>query len=128
MSMHNKEEVIAKAEQLAKMVSNIEEVDFYKRAEIQVNENETIQEFIEKIKRQQKEAVNLQHYRKTEALKLVDANIIKLQDELNSIPLVKEFKQTQIEVNKVLQLLTTTISERIEDEIAARTGGDLFKI
>ncbi|MCD8502327.1 MAG: YlbF family regulator [Bacillaceae bacterium] len=127
MSLLTKEEIMAKAEQMANLVSALEEVDFYKRAENQVDTNETIQQLIEKIKRQQKEAVNLQHYRKTEALKLVEESIVELQDELEGIPLVKEYKQTQLEVNKILQLATTSISKRIAEEISRCTGGSLFK-
>lgn len=117
MKTVTKEEIIVKAEQISEMLSQIEEVDFYKRAEQQVNENSTIQQLIDEIKHQQKEAVNLQHYGKTEALKLVEEKIKQLNEELDEIPLVKEFKQAQREVNKVLQQLTTNISNRVADQI-----------
>ncbi|WP_423246039.1 hypothetical protein [Lactobacillus delbrueckii] len=41
------------------------------------------------IKALQKQAVNLQHYGKKEALKQVEAKIDKLEEELDGIPVVQ---------------------------------------
>ncbi|TMW73287.1 RicAFT regulatory complex protein RicA family protein [Alteribacter natronophilus] len=124
---HTKKEVIEKARELAKVMADTEEVDFFKRAELQINENVRVQEIIAKIKALQKEAVNLQHYNKTEALKKTEAKIDALQDELDEIPIVKEFKQSQTEVNSLLQFVSTTISNAVTDEIIKSTGGDVLK-
>ncbi|WP_026689819.1 RicAFT regulatory complex protein RicA family protein [Alteribacter aurantiacus] len=124
---HTKKEVIEKAKQLAKVMAETEEVDFFKRAELQINENLRVQEIIGQIKKLQKEAVNLQHYNKTEGLKEVEAKIDALQDELDQIPIVKEFKQSQTEVNGLLQLVSTTISNTVTDEIIKSTGGDVLQ-
>ncbi|PIB68286.1 hypothetical protein AOA60_01135, partial [Pseudomonas sp. 2822-17] len=95
---YSKQEIVNQAKELAKMIAETEEVDFFKRAELQINENLKVQETIAKIKSLQKEAVNLQHYQKTEGLKAVEDQIDALQDELDEIPLVREFKQTQTDV------------------------------
>ncbi|MBM7094257.1 MULTISPECIES: RicAFT regulatory complex protein RicA family protein [Alteribacter] len=124
---HTKKEVIEKAKELAKVMAETEEVDFFKRAELQINENLRVQEIIGQIKKLQKEAVNLQHYNKTEGLKEVEAKIDALQDELDEIPIVKEFKQSQTEVNGLLQLVSTTISNSVTDEIIKSTGGDVLQ-
>ncbi|PYZ98092.1 hypothetical protein CR205_05720 [Alteribacter lacisalsi] len=124
---HTKNQVIEKARELARVMAETEEVDFFKRAELQINENVRVQEIIAKIKALQKEAVNLQHYNKTEALKKTEAKIDALQDELDEIPIVKEFKQSQTEVNGLLQFVSTTISNAVTDEIIKSTGGDVLK-
>ncbi|WP_096435326.1 RicAFT regulatory complex protein RicA family protein [Alteribacter populi] len=124
---HTKQEVVTKAKELAKIIAETEEVDFFKRAESQINENLRIQEIIGQIKSLQKEAVNLKHYNKTEGLKEVEAKIDALQDELDEIPIVREFKQSQTEVNGLLQLVSTTISNNVTDEIIKSTGGDLLQ-
>ena len=49
------------------MIAETEEVDFFKRAEAQIHENEKVSETIADIKALQKQAVNLQHYGKVEA-------------------------------------------------------------
>lgn len=122
-----KDEIVEKARELAKMIANTEEVDFFKRAELQINENIKVQETIAKIKRLQKEAVNLQHYGKTEALKRVEEKIDALQDQLDEIPLVQEFKRSQMEVNNLLQLVALTISNHVTDQIIESTGGDKLR-
>ncbi|MBU9714473.1 RicAFT regulatory complex protein RicA family protein [Evansella tamaricis] len=124
---YSKQEIIDQAKELAKMIAETEEVDFFKRAELQINDNLRVQEIIAQIKSLQKEAVNLQHYQKTEGLKAVEDKIDELQDELDQIPLVREFKQTQIDVNQLLQLVSTTISNTVTDEIIKSAGGDLLK-
>ena len=43
------------------MIAKTEEVDFFKRAEAQINENEKVREKIATIKSLQKQAVNFQH-------------------------------------------------------------------
>ncbi|MFN7250757.1 MAG: RicAFT regulatory complex protein RicA family protein [Anaerobacillus sp.] len=124
---YTKDEIIAKAEEIAKMIAETEEVEFFKRAELQVNENIKVQQLISQIKRTQKEAVNLEHYGKGEAQKKADQKIDELQDELDEIPLVKEFKQSQLDVNALLQLVATTITNTVTDEIIKSTGGDLLR-
>ncbi|NEU29292.1 hypothetical protein GN156_00640 [bacterium LRH843] len=124
---YTRDDIRQKAKELAKMMAETEEVDFFKRAEKQVNEHLRVQELIAKIKRNQKEAVNLQHYGKKEALKEVEGIIESLQNELDGIPLVQEFKQSQIDVNELLQMVSNTISKTVTDEIIISMGGDLLK-
>ncbi|QOY34551.1 RicAFT regulatory complex protein RicA family protein [Anaerobacillus isosaccharinicus] len=125
--LYTKDEIVLKAQEIAKMISETEEVEFFKQAEVQVNENLKIQQLISKIKRTQKEAVNLEHYGKSEAQKQADIKIEALQDELDEIPLVKEFKQSQMDVNNLLQLVATTITNTVTDEIIKSTGGDVLR-
>ncbi len=124
---YTKDEIVLKAKEIAQMISETEEVDFFKKAELQVNDHPQVQQLISQIKRMQKEAVNLQHYGKTEALKKAEEKIDSLQDELDQIPLVKEFKQSQMDVNGMLQLVASTISNTVTDEIIKSTGGDVLK-
>jgi len=124
---YTKPEIVEKARELAAMVVETEEVDFFIRAEGQINEHLKVQEIIAKIKLLQKEAVNLKHYQKTEALKVTDDKIDALQDELDEIPLVLEFKQSQTEVNNLLQMISTSISNTVTTKIIESTGGDLLK-
>src|SRR5690606_34109395 len=44
----------------------------------------------------------------------------------DEIPIVQEFKQSQIEVNNLLQLVSSAISNKVTDEILISTGGDLL--
>lgn len=122
-----KDEIVLKAQEVAKMIAETEEVEFFKKAEAQINENPRVQQLISQIKRFQKEAVNLEHYGKSEALKKAEDKLEFLQDELDQIPLVKEFKQSQMEVNAILQLVASTISNTVTDEIIKSTGGDVLK-
>lgn len=127
MAKYTKDEIIERTRELAQMIAETEEVDFFKRAEAQIHENEKVGILIETIKGLQKQAVNLQHYGKEEALKKVEEKIQSVEAELNEIPVVQQFKQSQIEVNDLLQQIANTISNRVTDEILIATGGDVLR-
>lgn len=127
MAQYNKSDVIKRAQELAKMIAETEEVDFFKRAEAQLNENQKVRETITSIKSLQKQAVNFQHYGKTEALKQVEAKIDRLQEELDELPIIQQFQESQINVNDLLQLVANTISTTVTDEIIVSTDGDLLR-
>ncbi|WP_110112754.1 RicAFT regulatory complex protein RicA family protein [Bacillus sp. CGMCC 1.16541] len=127
MGNFTKEQIIEQARQLAKMISETEEVDFFKRAEAQLNENQKVREKIASIKSLQKQAVNFQHYGKVEALKQVEAKIDALTEELDELPIIQQFKESQADVNGLLQLVSTTISTHVTDQIITATEGDLLR-
>lgn len=59
MTLYSKKDIVQQARNLAKMISETEEVDFFKRAEAQINENDKVSAIINQIKALQKQAVNL---------------------------------------------------------------------
>ena len=124
---YTKKEIVEKAKDLAKMMTETEEVDFFKRAEAQIQENQKIREKMASLKSLQKQAVNFQHYGKHEALKMIEEKIEKVENEINDIPIVQEFKQSQVEVNELLQVVANTVSNAVTDEIIRQTGGDILK-
>ncbi|KOO49218.1 RicAFT regulatory complex protein RicA family protein [Viridibacillus arvi] len=125
--IYTKDQIIAKAMEIAHMVANTEEVDFFKRAEAQINENQMVREKIASLKSLQKQAVNFQHYGKEKALKLIEDKIAKIEEEIDSLPIVEEFKQSQGDVNDLLQLVSNTIANSVTDEIVESTGGDILR-
>lgn len=124
---YTRQEILDEARRLATMVAETDEVTFFKQAEEKVNRNEKVQQLIRDIKNQQKQAVNLQHYGKPEALKKTEAKIESLEKELDDIPIIQEFKQSQTDVNDLLQLIASTISNEVTDHIIESTGGDVLK-
>ncbi|TFE02834.1 RicAFT regulatory complex protein RicA family protein [Jeotgalibacillus salarius] len=124
---YTKKDIIARAKELAQMITETEEVDFFKRAESQIQENQKIREKIASLRSLQKQAVNFQHYGKHEALKMIETKIEKVEKEIDEIPIVQEFKQSQTEVNDLLQMVANTVSNTVTDEIIRQTGGDILK-
>jgi len=126
VAKYTKDDIVARATDLARMIAETEEVDFFKRAEAQLNDNKKVHTLISDIKGLQKQAVNLQHYGKPEALKKVEDKIASIEQELDEIPVVQEFKQSQLDVNELLQIIASTISNTVTDEIIISTGGDVL--
>jgi cell fate (sporulation/competence/biofilm development) regulator YmcA (YheA/YmcA/DUF963 family) len=127
VAKYTKDDIVARAKDLASMIAETVEVDFFKRAEAAIHGNQKVSMLISDIKGLQKQAVNLQHYGKPEALKKVEEKIAAIEQELDDIPVVKEFKQSQVDVNELLQLIASTISNTVTDEIIVSTGGDVLR-
>lgn len=126
MANYTKRDIIEKARELATYIAETEEVDFFKRAEEAINQNEKVALLMKSIKAAQKQAVNLQHYGKAEALKQAEDKIDKLLKELDEIPVVQEFKSSQTDVNNLLQLVSSTISKSVTEQIIESTGGNVL--
>lgn len=127
MAKYTKDDIIKQAGDLAQMIADTEEVDFFKRAEAQIHENQKVREMIASIKSLQKQAVNFQHYGKSEALKMVEAKIENLENEIDAIPIVQQFKESQEDVNDLLQIVASVISNNVTDHIIETTGGDILR-
>ncbi len=125
--LYTKDEIVAKANEIAMMIANTEEVEFYKRAEAQINENSKIRENIASLKSLQKQAVNFQQYGKEKAMNIIEGKIDKIQTEIDEVPIVQEFKQSQMDVNDLLQLVSNAIANGVTDEIMRSTGGDVTR-
>ena len=125
--IYTREEIIEKAHEIAVMIANTEQVEFYKRAEEQINENQKVREKISSLKSLQTQAVNFQQYGKERALGIIEGKIEKIQGEIDEVPIVNEFKQSQVEVNDLLQMVSNTIANRVTDEIIKATEGDVLR-
>jgi len=126
MKQYTRQEVLTEAKQLAEMLAKTEEIERFKVVEAKINANQKVQRLISRIKRLQKQAVNYQAYEKTEALNKVETEIDNLQDELDAIPIVQEFKEIQGVVNDVLQLVSGTIAREVTNHVIRDTDGDLL--
>ncbi|PWU68801.1 MULTISPECIES: RicAFT regulatory complex protein RicA family protein [Gracilibacillus] len=126
MAKYTKKEVLEEAHDLARKMASMEEIERFKQLEAKLNESTKIQSTIKKIKALQKQAVNFQAYGKEEALKKVEKEIDRLQAEIDEIPIVQEFKDTQVVINDILQLVTNTIAREITNEVIRSTGGDVL--
>ncbi len=125
--LYTKDEIVEKAKEIAHMIANTEEVEFFKKAEEQINENQHVREKIASLKTLQKQVVNFQHLGKEKAVKLVEEKIAKIEEEIDATPIVQEFKQSQMEVNGLLQLVSNAIANNVTNEIIESTGGDILK-
>jgi cell fate (sporulation/competence/biofilm development) regulator YmcA (YheA/YmcA/DUF963 family) len=122
--MYTNDEILAKAKELGHMMANTEAVEFFKRAEAQIHENQTVREKMASLKSLQKQAVNFENYGKEKALAMVETKIENVEKELDEMPLVDQFKDAQGEVNSLLQMVSHAISQTVTDEIVISTGGD----
>lgn len=126
VALYTRKEVLDEAKKLAHMLSNIEEINRFKVVEAKINQNERLQSLVKKLKVLQKQAVNLQAYGKEKALAIVEKEIKSIEDEIDSMPIVQEFKEVQDVVNDVLQLVTGTIARHVTNNIIEATGGNVL--
>ncbi|USK61288.1 RicAFT regulatory complex protein RicA family protein [Peribacillus asahii] len=127
MTKYTKDDILTKAAELAEMIAKTEEVDFFKQAEAKINENQKVREMIASIKSLQKQAVNFQHYGKEKAYSQVQAKIEELEKQLDELPIVQQFKESQVDVNDLLQIVASQVSNKVTDLIIESTNGDVLR-
>jgi cell fate (sporulation/competence/biofilm development) regulator YmcA (YheA/YmcA/DUF963 family) len=125
--LYSKDEIVEKAREIAHMIANTEEVETFKQIEEQINENQKVREKIASLKTLQKQAVNFQALGKEKALAMIEGKIEKIETEIDEVPVVQQFKQSQVDVNFLLQLVSNTIANNVTNEIIESTGGDLLR-
>lgn len=124
--MYTKQEIVEEAKRLGKMMAETEQVEFFKKAEAKIHENKDVREGMASLKSLQKQSVNFQNYGKERAYEMTEEKIKKIQDELDEMPIVDQFKDSQRQMNELLQLVSHAISKTVTDEVITSTGGDLL--
>ena len=125
--MYSKDDIVKEARELGRMIANTEQVEFFKKAEAKIHEHEEVRKRMASLKSLQKQAVNFQQYGKEKALQMTEEKIKQIEDELEEMPIVDQFKKSQTEVNTILQMVSHAISSTVTEEVIKSTGGDLLK-
>ncbi|WP_438432525.1 RicAFT regulatory complex protein RicA family protein [Gorillibacterium sp. sgz500922] len=116
----SREEILAKARELATSIASSEEAEFFRKAEEKIEKSEHVQQLIKAIKKKQKEIVGFEALGNGSMAKRIEQEIAVLQEELDNIPLVREYQQMQVDMNELLQstigAVKDTVSARIELE------------
>jgi cell fate (sporulation/competence/biofilm development) regulator YmcA (YheA/YmcA/DUF963 family) len=123
-NVYTQKEILERARELAQMISRTNEVDFFKRAELQIKHHERVQELIDQLKQKQKQMVMFESINKPDLVAKLEGEFNQLQEELDAIPLVTEFKQSQVDVNDLLQMVTNVITNTVSERIILDTGGN----
>lgn len=114
---YSTEDILKQAEVLAGDMGNLDEIEHFHQLEAKLNENKKVQTYINQIKMKQKQAVNLQAYGKREAQQQMEKEIDELQEKIDSIPVVQEFKESQVITNHILQSISQNIQQTVfQDE------------
>ncbi|GMX62076.1 RicAFT regulatory complex protein RicA family protein [Paenibacillus elgii] len=117
-----REDILDKAKELAGLLATSNEVQFFQQAEQQIAGNDQIQTLISAIKKKQKEIVAFESFENKKMVEKIEKEIDDLQDQLDSIPIVSQFKQSQEDINYLLQLVMSVIRDTISDTITVEQG------
>ncbi len=69
------------------------------------------------MKKKQKEIVAFQSFNNPSMVAKIEGEIESLQDELDGIPIVTEFQQSQSDINYLLQLVVSVIRDTVAEKI-----------
>lgn len=119
-----REDILEKAGELAELISTSDEVQVFKKAEEKIRNHERVQELIKTIKKKQKEIVAFETFQNKEMVAKIEREIEELQDEIDGIPLVVEFQQSQSDINYLLQLVVSVIHDTVSQKVNVETGKD----
>jgi cell fate (sporulation/competence/biofilm development) regulator YmcA (YheA/YmcA/DUF963 family) len=119
-----RDDIMGKAKELADMLGTSEEVRQFQQAETKIRDHERIQQLIATIKKKQKEIVAFESFKNVEMVSKIEQEIDDLQSELDSIPLVTEFQQSQSDINYLLQLVISVIRDTVSEKVNVEAGTD----
>lgn len=119
-----REDILAGARELAQLITTADEVRTYQNAERLIQRHERVQGLISQIKKKQKELVAFQTtFKNAQMVEKIEREIETLQDELDGMPVVQQFQQSQTDVNYMLQsivsIIRETVAEKLDVEAAA---------
>lgn len=118
-----REDILARARELAQLITTTEEVNVYQQAEKLIQGHERVQSLIAKIKKKQKELVAFQNtFKNPQMVEKIEKEIEVLQDELDEIPVVQQFQQTQTDVNYMLQSIVSVIRDIVAEKLDVESG------
>ncbi|MEK5058806.1 RicAFT regulatory complex protein RicA family protein [Paenibacillus shunpengii] len=117
-----RDDIMVKAKELADLIGTSEEVQHFKQAELKIREHERVQGLIQKMKKKQKEIVAFESFQNKEMVEKIEREIEELQDEIDNIPLVTEFQQSQSDINYLLQLVISVIHDTVSEKVNVETG------
>jgi len=112
-----RDDIMEKAKHLADLILTTDEVKQYQQAEKKIQEHERVQEIIAMLKKKQKEIVAFESFQNKQMVEKIEGEINSLQDELDQIPLVLQFQQSQTDVNYLLQLIMSVIRDTVAEKI-----------
>ncbi|WP_276352418.1 RicAFT regulatory complex protein RicA family protein [Cohnella caldifontis] len=113
-----REDIMAKAKELAHLISTTEEVSLFQRAERLIQNNEKVQGLIAQIKKKQKELVAFETTFKNEKMaEKIQKEIDELQDQLDELPIVQQFQQSQVDVNYLLQSVISVVRDIVAEKV-----------
>ncbi|MGG6311209.1 RicAFT regulatory complex protein RicA family protein [Paenibacillus macerans] len=112
-----REDIMSKAKELAELIGTSEEVQQFQKAEKMIQQHERVQGLISAIKKKQKEIVAFESFQNQAMVQKIEREIEELQDELDGIPLVTEFQQSQSDINYLLQLVVSVIRDTVSSKV-----------
>ena len=113
--MYEKDEILAEADKLSQRIQSLDTVKEYQAIEQQIHQNKNIETRMKDLKKTQKQSVNLQNYGKQQALRQSEDKIQDIEQNINVIPIVEEFRESQAEANDLLQMMISTMSNRLNE-------------
>ncbi|WP_202128507.1 RicAFT regulatory complex protein RicA family protein [Paenibacillus dendrobii] len=119
-----RDDIMAKAKELAGLISSSEEVQQYQKAEEKIRNHEHVQGLISTLKKRQKEVVAFESFQNPQMVAKIEKEMETLQDEIDGIPVVVEFQQSQSDINYLLQLVMSVIRDTVSEKINVEAGTD----
>jgi cell fate (sporulation/competence/biofilm development) regulator YmcA (YheA/YmcA/DUF963 family) len=117
-----REDILAKAKELAALLSTSEEVQMFQQAEKNIQDHARIQELISLIKKKQKEIVGFEYFKNADMVKKIEEEIEALHAELDGFPIVQQFQQSQTDINYLLQLVVDVLKDTLSEKIQVESG------
>lgn len=117
--------ILRLAHQLGSQLQQVEEIKRFRAAEKQIEQSETVKNYIDQIKKKQKELVHAKHFHKHNYIEQLEIELAQLNKEFDQLPIVQEYRQVQVGVNDLLQMIQDIIATTVSQKLHVETGGEV---
>ena len=112
--MYSKEDILKHADILAQRINDLDVVKDYQSIEQQIHNNKTIESKMKSLKIN-KTICQLSKLWKDTAFRQSENQIHHIEDEINNLPIVEEFRSAQYDANDLLQMMIKTMEDRLNE-------------
>ncbi|PLT46114.1 YMCA protein [Paenibacillus pasadenensis] len=113
-----RDDIMQKARELAGLIFSSDEVQQFRKAEDQIKGNDRVQGLMSTLKKKQKELVAFeQTFKNPTMVQKIEGEMDDLQNELDGIPIVSQFQQSQADINYLLQMVVSIIQDTVAEKI-----------
>lgn len=117
-----RDDILEKSKELAELIGTSEEVQIFKKAEQQIQHHERVQSLIAQMKKKQKEIVAFESMKNAAMVARIEEELAELQAQIDAIPLVTEYQQSQADINYLLQFVMSAIEDTVSRKLHVESG------
>lgn len=105
-------------QQLIELLKQHDVIQAYQKAEAKIKHQPDLEHLVYDMKSYQQDSVLFQKIDKKNAKQVSEQKVDTIQSELDNLPIVQDYREKMQDASDLLQYITKTLEEKINEELA----------